>query len=143
MILTCVSFKIAVQNFSVFSDTADKTASVFSFTEIAVGDCAIDDFPTLVISCEGVSLWNLIFSLTLSTWQLIMIPSFQFVRFPKSLSSRMISTVQFWSIQLLISPRFIPARNAAFWCHSLYYTRLVRELGFYSSGSRYSAKRPA
>lgn len=127
MILTCVSFKIAVQNFSVFSDTADKTASVFSFTEIAVGDCAIDDFPTLVISCEGVSLWNLIFSLTLSTWQLIMIPSFQFVRFPKSLSSRMISTVQFWSIQLLISPRFIPARNAAFLVSfSLLYTACPR-----------------
>ena len=61
MILTCVSFKIAVQNFSVFSDTADETASVFSFTEITVGDCAVDDFSTLVISCEGVSLWNFIF----------------------------------------------------------------------------------
>ena len=61
MVLTCVSFKIAVQNFSVFSVLQIRPLLFFSFTEIAVGDCAIDDFPTLVVTGNSIPLQTFIF----------------------------------------------------------------------------------
>ena len=56
-----VSFEVAVLYFSIFACSAYKSAWVLGLVEIAVGDGTIDDFSALVISCEGISLRNLIF----------------------------------------------------------------------------------